>query len=149
MANEENFQSCLTKQKDLLKHFSTLFSAEDVYNKIIEFGRASTGLKNEHKIEENQVSGCQSTMYLQTFAKEGKVYFESDSDALISSGLAYLLCCVYSGESPETILKCPPDYLKELKLEEKLSANRANGLFSIHLRMKQEALKYLLNPKNH
>ena len=70
--------------------------------------------------------------------------FEAEADALISAGLAALLTQVYSGETPETILKCPPTYLDEIGISASLTPNRANGLYSIHLRMKQEALKLLM-----
>ncbi len=82
-------------------------------------------------------------MYLRTFNLKGRVYFEGQSDALISSGLAAILIQVYSGQTAEAILKCPPDYLEELGISASLTPSRANGLYSIHLRMKQEALKYL------
>ena len=84
-------------------------------------------------------------MHLLTSKEEGKLYFQAESDALISKGLAALLIAVYSGESPEAILKCPPSYLEEIGITASLTPNRANGLYSIHLRMKQEALKALIN----
>ncbi len=96
------------------------------------------------KIPQNIVPGCQSVMYLHSRLEEGRVYFTVGSDALISAGLAALLVNVYNGESPETILKCPPDYIKELNIGASLTPGRANGLHNIHLRMKQDALKFLL-----
>lgn len=83
-------------------------------------------------------------MYLHSFLRDGKVFFEGESDALISSGLAAILIRTYNGESPETILKCPPDFLEDLGISASLTPNRANGLYSIHLRMKQDALKWLM-----
>ncbi len=83
-------------------------------------------------------------MYLHSFLLEDKIFFEPESDALISSGLAALLTQVYSGETPEVVLKCPPTYLDELGISASLTPNRANGLYSIHLRMKQDALKMLV-----
>lgn len=114
------------------------------YTHVIEMGRALPPYPQELKIPSLEVKGCQSTMYLQSELKEGKVFFNVDSDALISKGLAALLIHVYSGESPESILKCPPDYLEQIGITANLTPNRANGLYSIHLRMKQEALRLLL-----
>ena len=94
---------------------------------------------------ENVVPGCQSVMYLRSYMEGGAVFFEAESEALISSGLAALLVCVYSGELPEAILKCPPDYLEELGIRTSLTPNRTNGLYHIHLRMRQDALKFLVN----
>lgn len=138
------FKSCLKKQEALLKLFADLPSEEMKYQKIIELGRSQLPLPEEHKISENVVLGCQSTMYLYAFLKEGKVFFQTSSDALISAGLAAILIAVYSGETPETILKCPPDYLEKLGIHASLTPSRSNGLYSIHLRMKQDALKFLI-----
>lgn len=138
------FESCLQKQEDVKNLFSRCSSEEEKYEKIIEMGRDNPPIDENLKIESNLVSGCQSRMYLHSEYADGKVYFKGESDALVSSGLGSILIRVYSGESPEVILKCPPNYLEELGISASLSPGRANGLFSIHLKMKQEALKYLL-----
>ncbi|MBS4168637.1 Cysteine desulfuration protein SufE [Parachlamydia sp. AcF125] len=138
------FVSCLEKQNTLKEIFKACLTEEKKYQKIIELGRGLPRLLEALKIPENKVKGCQSTMYLHSYMEEGKVYFEAESDALISSGLAAILIQAYSGETPETILKCPPDYLEVLGISASLTPNRANGLYSIHLRMKQDALKFLL-----
>ena len=138
----------LDKQNQIRELFSVCADKEEKYSKIIEIGRESPPLSPDFKLEENTVQGCQSTMYLHSYMKDDKMYFEAESDALISSGLAELLTRVYSGESPETVIKSPPDYLEELEISSSLTPNRANGLYSIHLRMKQDALKELMKAKS-
>ncbi len=138
------FHSCLKKQDAIKECFSQCSSKEEMYEKIIELGRKMPPLDPKDKIPENIVPGCQSTVYLRSYLKEGIVIFEAESDALISSGLASLLTSVYSGESPKTILTCPPTYLEELDIGASLTLNRASGLYSIHLRMKQAALQLLM-----
>lgn len=138
--------SCLDKQDAISAEFSVILNEEDKYKKIIEMGRTLPPLASEYKVPDNLVKGCQSKMYLRSYMKEGLVYFEAESDALISSGLAAILIRVYSGETPEAILKCPPEYLDKLGVGANLTPNRANGLYSIHLRMKQDALKFLIRP---
>lgn len=139
------FETCLAKQKEVKELFSSCANEEAKYAKIIELGKALAPLQNLHKVKENLVNGCQSTMYLRSYLNGGAVYFEAESDALVSAGLAALLLHVYNGELPETILKCPPTYLEELGISASLTPNRANGLYSIHLRMKQDALKLLIS----
>lgn len=142
------FESCLQKQNEIRALFSACKSEEEKYEKIIELGKEAKRLSHENKSEENLVPGCQSIMHLYSYLREGLVYFEAESDALISSGLAALLTKVYSGEPPETVLKCPPDYLQELQISTSLTPHRANGLYSIHLKMKQDALKLMMGPKS-
>lgn len=138
------YDQCLLKQKQMKNLFATCATVEEKYAKIIELGRTLTPLAKEFKTEQNLVRGCQSTMYLRSYLDQGAVYFEAESDALISAGLATLLLKVYSGETPEAILKCPPTYLDALGIGTSLTPSRANGLYSIHLRMKQDALKMLI-----
>lgn len=138
------FDSCIKKQNEIIALFKACTSEDEKYQKIIELGREQPVLDAAYKIPENIVKGCQSTTYLLSRLNDGFVLFQAESDALISLGLAALLIKVYSGESPITILKCPPTYLEELGVRTMLTPNRANGLFSIHLRMKQDALRLLL-----
>lgn len=141
-------ESCLEKQRKVKLYFANSVDEQARYEKIIDLGKKNSSLPSEFKIEENLVPGCQSRMYLRSYEKDGRIYFEAESDALISSGLAVLLIEVYSGEEPEVILKCPPDYLEELGISASLTPGRANGLYSIHLRMKRDALKYLMSQNN-
>lgn len=138
------FESCMAKQADIKSIFEKLPSQEERYERIIQFGKELPRLDPSYKTKERLVSGCQSETYLMAQLKDNQVHFEIASDALISAGLAALLVYVYNGESPETVLKCPPKFLEELGLSANLTPSRANGLYSIHLRMKQEALKLLL-----
>lgn len=136
--------TCLQKQKDLKSQFNNCFNEDAKYQKIIELGKALPKLDPSLKTPQNIVKGCQSTVYLHSRLEGERIIFEAESDALISLGLAALLILVYSNETAETILKITPDYLDELGIRASLSPNRANGLYNIHLRMKQDALKLLV-----
>jgi cysteine desulfuration protein SufE len=137
---EETFQK---KCEEMKEKFSSL-TPEERYDTLIEMGRRLPLFATSLKTADRIVPGCQSTLYLSTTLKEGKLFFEVYSEALISAGLAALLIYVYSGESPETILKCPPTFIAELGLTASLSPGRSNGLAHIHLRIKQEAVKVLI-----
>lgn len=144
MLSKAMFESCLQKQEAIKTLFKECTTPEAKYQKIIELGRESLPFPENEKLPCNLVEGCQSTLYLHSSWSEDRLIFETASDALISSGLAALLVKVYSGETPETILKCPPDYLQDLEIGMHLTPNRANGLYNIHLRMKQEAVKKIV-----
>lgn len=140
------YSSCLEKQQRMAALFGACSCSDTKFQKIIDLGRKLPRLDLEHKVPGNIVPGCQSTMYLHSQVNGDKIQFTVDSEALISAGLAAILIEVYSGESIETVLKCPPDFLDTLGIRASLTPSRANGLYSIHLRMKQEALKhYILN----
>ena len=138
------FRGCLDKQEQLKQIFKACTTPEAVYQKIMEWGRSNTSLAEHLKTPEHLVKGCQSTVYMHAYLQDGKVFFEVDSEALISSGLAALLLFIYNGQPPEVILKCPPTCITELGIHTSLTPGRSNGLASIYLRMKQEALKFLV-----
>lgn len=137
------FESCIEKQERLKTLFAGIVTDKARYEKIIELGRLLPKLDPSQKTDENLVRGCQSRMYLSVQKDKDRLIFHGESDAQISAGLAYIMIFVYSGETAETILKCPPSFLVDLKIAQSLSPNRANGLYSLHMKMKQDALKSL------
>jgi cysteine desulfuration protein SufE len=142
--NPSPFASCLAKQAQVKQLFSTCKEAEKKYEKLIELGRTLPPFPEKYKIPENLVKGCQSQMYLHATCINGKCFFQAHSEALISAGLVALLLLVYNDELPEAILSCPPLFLEELQLHKSLSPGRSNGLAGLLLRLKQEALKFLM-----
>lgn len=142
------FENCLHKQRLAKKIFEACITPEEKYQKIIELGRNLPPYPSLDKTPERLVKGCQSVMYLSSHLKDDKVYFKVYSEALISAGLAALLLLVYQEEFPEVILKCPPLFLEEIGLHLALSPGRSNGLSSLFLSMKQEALKALTKSIN-
>jgi cysteine desulfuration protein SufE len=135
-----------TAKIDSLKtHFSNLPNREALYQKIIDWGKKLEPFDPLWKVENNRVSGCQSLMYLYTKYENYRVFFYAASDALISAGLAAILIEVYNEEAPEAVLLHPPLFLQELGIPDALTPGRANGLASLYLKMKQEALKFLVH----
>jgi cysteine desulfuration protein SufE len=132
------------KKCDEIKNIFINQSTQERYQTLIEMGRKLPPLPDALKTTDRIVPGCQSTLYLYTILQDGKLFFQAHADALISAGLAALLVGVYSGETPETILKSPPDFIKELGISSSLSPNRSNGLSSIYFRMKQESVKFMI-----
>ena len=119
------------RQKMIVKEFLALDHWEDRYKKLIELGKALPDLPPEMKLEAFKVKGCQSQVWMHARVEAGKVVFQADSDALLVRGLVALLLRVYSQASAQEILASPPDFIREIGLESKLSPSRSNGLFSM------------------
>jgi cysteine desulfuration protein SufE len=130
------------RQKQIVAEFAGLSSWEDRYKKLIEIGRALPELPEATKTEDSKVKGCQSQVWMHARVEGGRVLFEGDSDALLVRGLVALLLRVYSDATPAEILNTPPDFVKEVGLESKLSPSRANGLFSMIKQMKYYAMAF-------
>lgn len=136
------------KQQKIKDFFSNLSSPNDKYEKIIELGRKLPPLSPTARIEQNLVQGCQSLLYLETTTKDGFIYFNADSEALISKGLAALLIDVYSEQLPTALFQHPPLFLTEIGLHQALSPARSNGLASLFKKMQLAAAALLSEKEN-
>ncbi len=103
----------------------------DKYEYIIDVGKQLGHLDEQYKTELYRVQGCQSQVWLYAYEKEGLVYFEADSDALIVKGLVQILIRIYSARSAKEILQTDTSLLKSLGLSEIISSGRQNGIASM------------------
>lgn len=121
---------------------------EKKYEKIIEYGKFWPGLDESSKIEDLKVKGCQSQVWIKAELDANKrIIFKGDSDAIIVKGLVAIVLKVYSDETPETILKTEPIFLKDIGFDSGLSPSRSNGLYSMIKQIKYyaTAFQYLLS----
>lgn len=128
------------RQERAVAKFAGLNDWEDRYKKLIDLGKALPDLPDSKKTEDVKVKGCQSQVWIHARMEQGRVIFEADSDALLVRGLVALLLDVYSGSTPTEIIETPPDFVKEIGLESKLTPSRANGLVSMIKQMKYYAM---------
>ena len=117
--------------KVLIEEFNQISDWEDRYKNIIQRGKQLAPMNEDKKVDKNLVKGCQSKVWFHAEMKEGKIYFQGDSDAAIVKGIVALLLTIYSESSPDDILNTKPDFLDEIGLKEHLSMSRANGLSSM------------------
>jgi len=117
---------------------------QERYQLIIELGKSLPAMPQKFFTDDNRVKGCQSTLYLHTFLENDRLKFFAHCDALISKGLAAILIRFYENQTLEHMLHTPPTFIQELDLLTSLSFNRSNGFAHIYQKMKQDALKLLI-----
>ncbi|MDE6630022.1 MAG: SufE family protein, partial [Bacteroidales bacterium] len=78
--------SILEKQNRIVEEFSAFDDWMDRYNLLIEKGRSCPVLPDSEKNESLLIKGCQSRVWIKAELKVGKMYFEADSDAVITKG---------------------------------------------------------------
>lgn len=128
-------------QAGIVEDFSFLPQWDERYAYLIELGQKMDPLPEKYRTEENIVRGCQSTVWLHRECQDGKVYLKADSDSLIVKGLAALLMQVFSGQSPEDIVKSDLTFFQQTGLNKHLSSQRANGLMAMIEQIKAFAVK--------
>ncbi len=113
---------------ELIDNFSYLSDWEDKYRYLIELGNTLSPMKEDDKNENTKVDGCMAQVWIQSHQKEGKYFFEMDSDAHIVKGLQAILLYLINGKTAEQIKDLPlKNIFTQLGLAEHLSPNRRNG----------------------
>ena len=128
--------------EELVEDFNLFEDWSDKYEYIISLGKELSEMKKEDKTEENLVKGCQSQVWLVAREKDGNVFFEADSDAIISKGICALLVKVFNGHPASEIVKNNLEFIERIGLKEHLSPNRSNGLVAMIKKMKAYALVF-------
>ncbi len=126
-------------QDEIIEEFDLFDDWMDKYEHIIEFAKDVPQISEELKNDSNLVKGCQSKVWLAPEKKGEKLYFNADSDAVITRGIVGLLIRILSGRSPKEIAQADLYALERIGLKEHLSPNRANGLVSMVNMMKSYA----------
>lgn len=115
---------------------------EEKYEYLIDLGKKLPILDPSFKTDEYKIKGCQSSVWIHSFIKDGKVYFEGDSDAVIVKGLVSLMIKVLSGQKAEDIVQAPLEFLEITGLSSHLAQTRSNGLRAMIRQMKLDASVY-------
>ena len=82
-----NHKTIKNIEQELIDDFSLFETWEEKYEYLIDLGKKLQPLDPAFKTEEYKIKGCQSSVWIHSFAKDGLVYFEGDSDAIIVRGM--------------------------------------------------------------
>ena len=129
------------KVEDYKKTLTMFPNPQEKYQYLIEQAKKNENFPQELRIDEFKVNGCQSQVWLVPEEKKDKLYFKSDSDALIAKGLVTLIASIYSNEAPKDIANSKIDLMEEFELGVILSPARRNGAFSMLKTIKEFSQK--------
>lgn len=131
-----------TLQDEIIEEFNDFDDWMDKYQLLIDLGSEQPSLPEEYKNDQNLIDGCQSRVWLQADYRDGIVYFQAESDALIVKGIVSLLVKVLNGHSPQDIIDADLYFIERIGLKEHLSPTRSNGLVAMLKQMKMYALAF-------
>lgn len=129
-------------ESEIIEEFELFDEWSEKYEYIIELGQKMNELDGKYKIDSNKVKGCQSSVWLHAFEKDGRIYFEADSDSTFVKGEIALLIRVLSGQKPKDIIENNLSFIDKIGLRQHLAMTRANGLASMIKQMKLYALGF-------
>jgi len=133
-----NIQEKVDEYKKTLSMFP---NPQEKYQYLIEQAKKNEEFPEELRIDEFKVNGCQSQVWLVPEEKNDKLFFKSDSDALIAKGLVTLIASIYSDHTADEIAESTIDLMEEFELGVILSPARRNGAFSMLKTIKEFSQK--------
>ncbi|KAM7278785.1 hypothetical protein ACFE04_005919 [Oxalis oulophora] len=111
------------------------------------YGKNLKPLDPIYKTNENKVQGCVSQVWVRAYLddlEKRNVFYEADSDAVLTKGIAALLVNGLSGNPAEEVLRLSPDFAVLLGLQQSLSPSRNNGMLNMFKLMQKKALELLI-----
>lgn len=127
----EQVKTLQQTENEIIDEFSMFDEWLDKYEYLIELGKALKDYPEDKKTDDRLIKGCQSRVWLDYEINDGKIFFNADSDAIITKGIISLLIRIYSGRTPQEIAASDFSVVEKIGLKENLSPTRANGLVSM------------------
>lgn len=130
-------------QDEVISEFSLLDGdMEMTILYIMELGQKLQPIEESDRVEENEVKGCQSKVWLVARSEDNKVYFNADSNTAITKGLVSLLIRIFSGQTATDILNADLYFMKRIGMERFIGTQRSNGFAAMIKQMKFYALAF-------
>lgn len=129
-------------QDEIIDEFSMFTDWLDKYDYLIELGSDLPEIDPVYKTDEYLINGCQSKVWLNADFKDGKIFYQADSDAIIVRGIVALLVKALNGQEPKEIIDSDLYFIDKIGLKQNLSPTRSNGLLAMVKKMKLFALAY-------
>lgn len=127
-------------QEQIIEEFSLFDDWLDKYDYLIELSDTLPVISPQHKTDDYVIKGCQSRVWVDARVEDGKIYFEADSDAIITKGIIALLIRVMNGRTPAEVMAMELYFIDAIGLSENLSPTRSNGLLAMIKQMKMYAV---------
>lgn len=125
---------------DIIDSLGFFDNWEERYKYIIDLGKELPEMNPSLRTDEYLVRGCQSQVWLVDEWRDGKLFFQADSDAFIVKGLLGVVLAAFNGKTPGEILAFDIDsYFTRLDLLQHLSSTRGNGLKAMVKRIQDRA----------
>ncbi|MDO8909263.1 MAG: SufE family protein [Pseudohongiella sp.] len=125
---------------DIVDTLTFFDSWDDRYKYIIDLGKELPPMNASDHVDENLIRGCQSKVWLSSESREGRLFFNVDSDAFIVKGLLAIVLAAYNGKTPAEIRAFDINgFFESIDLMRHLSTTRGSGLQAMVARIQMLA----------
>jgi len=129
-------------QEEIIQEFKTLENWMDQYSYLVKLGKDLPPIDLKYKTEDHLIKGCQVKTWFHSTFKDGKVFYDIDSNSIIIKGVIALLIRVLSGQKPEDIKNADLYFINKIGLGGNFSPLRPNSLWEMVNQMKSDATLY-------
>ncbi|CEL92512.1 unnamed protein product [Vitrella brassicaformis CCMP3155] len=132
------------KLRTLIATFRRMPDDRFRYQQLLVFAKGLKPMNNAYKTKENKVKGCLSVVHVHAEGREDdsgdmRIYFQGDSDGLLTKGLVNFLVQGLSGCTPRQIESVPAAAVMEARVTNSLTPGRNNGFLNMLETMKAKA----------
>jgi cysteine desulfuration protein SufE len=128
----------------IVQRFKSRTDPKKRYEQLLWYAKKLESMPEDNKTDDNKVHGCTSQVYISADLRDGRVWYQGDSDAQLVKGLVALLIEGLNGLTPQEILQVTPDFIDRTGLKVSLTPSRANGFYNIFQMMQKKALRFEL-----
>ncbi|KAM2046958.1 hypothetical protein ACFX1T_005683 [Malus domestica] len=137
------------KLQEIVKLFQSVQVPKAKYEQLLFYGKNLKPLNDRFKTKQNKVEGCVSQVWVRAYLdSEKNVFFEADSDSVLTKGLAALLVSGLSGRPVDEVFRVSPDFAVLLGLQQSLTPSRNNGFLNMLRLMQRKAKELLVEEEN-
>lgn len=129
-------------QQELLDEICLFPDWSEKYEYVINLGKKLPPMDEALKTNDRLIQGCQSRVWLNSEFRDGRMWYEADSDSVITKGLIAIFIRVFSGHTPDEVVSASLDFIDQTGLRDHLAPTRANALNLMARQMKQAALAH-------
>ena len=123
--------SLAAHQSQRLAALLHISDAQARLGQLVEEARRRAPMPTAQRVETNRVEGCLVRIWFTAEFREGRCFFECDSDAVSLKAVGGLLCELFSGRTPEEIIATSLGALEPLKILHQLAENRQRTIARI------------------
>lgn len=109
---------------------------------LMDLGKKLPAMSETHKTDEFLIRGCQSKVWVYPSFRDGRVFFEADSNTEITKGLVYLLWSVWNNQKPKDILDSELYFIEKIGMSRMIGSQRSNGFANMIRQMKMYAMAF-------
>jgi cysteine desulfuration protein SufE len=120
----------------------TLLQFEDAQERLFfvqDRVRSRPALGPEYRSDSCRIQGCATKVWLVPSLREGRCWFELDSESQMVRGLASLLVDCYTGSTVEEIASFACSVVADAGLERRITPTRLHGLAQVEAAIKSFA----------